>query len=131
MIGLMDFITILVFMLVMAAVFYQRVTDNIQKKAAKKKTASPHQTFQPVQEKPFVQTEGEYSVPSYISVEEGLKNTSVRKKKERKKRNEMQAERKEQGKDTGNEIHRQPHLTNHYEARLACISSEIFNRNYA
>ena len=68
-------------MLVMAAVFYQRVTDNIQKKAAKKKTASPHQTFQPVQEKPFVQTEGEYSVPSYISGNEihplpSLKNAS-------------------------------------------------------
>ncbi|MBU3856753.1 hypothetical protein QUW17_11625 [Bacteroides gallinaceum] len=126
----MDFITILVFMLVMAAVFYQRVTDNIQKKAAKKKTASPHQTFQPVQEKPFVQTEGEYSVPSYISVEEGLKNTSVRKKKERKKRNEMPAERKEQGKEDGNEIHPLPSLKNASEARRAFIYSEIFNRKY-
>lgn len=114
-------------MLVMAAVFYQRVTDNIQKKAAKKKTASPHQTFQPVQEKPFVQTEGEYSVPSYISVEEG---PSVRKKKERKKRNEMPAERKEQGKEKGNEIHPLPSLKNASEARRAFIYSEIFNRKY-
>lgn len=109
MIDLMDFITILVFMLVMAAVFYQRVTDNIQKKAAKKNSLSASDLSACSGKAVCANRRGIFCTIIHICGRRAEKYFCTE-KKERKKRNEMPAERKEQGKEDGNEIHPLPSL---------------------
>ena len=116
----MDFITVLIFLVVMAAVVYQRLMENAKKDAGRKrqqKTTLPKETEVPVEEQ-----ETPEDIP-YIYGKEESERVPVRKIEKDAERHRKKTEEK---KDT----HPLSVLRNASEARRAFIYSEVFRRKY-
>lgn len=122
--GLMDFIIVLIFLLVMAAAVYRRLLDNAKKDAARKCRPPLHET-PPSRETdaPAFEAEG---VPVFSPCAEGEGSPSQKKKKGKKqgvRKPEKKTEQPQEARPLAD-------LRNVSEARRAFIYSEIFKRKY-
>lgn len=129
-ISLMDFITVIIFMLVMAAVFYQRLMENARKDAArKKKQHPPVEKHRPSMEAdPAGDVSEEVPAPMVMYVNEANAPVPAPREKKGKKRNMSSVA--ERTPEQMEKRHPSVALKNVSEARRAFIYSEIFKRKY-
>lgn len=127
--GLMDFIFVVIFFLLVAAGVYQRMLDSNAKKNAPGKQRPPlHEVPRSFEaDKPLFEME---EPPLYVYKEKEEKSPERKKKKKTERKRAESLRMTEEKKGEKEDRHPLAALRNASEARRAFIYSEIFRRKY-